>query len=250
MAPEHVRSTTEAERSESKPETWSDIQQLLQRKGGTHQLVDLTTQRAPNIGGLETVAPQASQGVDPFSSPATTHTHTPDAAAATHPAPSPDLHFSQQPDVEPSVNSFADAGSRRSSGLTEPTSVPQPTELSPEQIALPDSDDDELLVIEDPFRLGPKACWVYEIFVTDADIEQWRHSQQPHEMAFLASAAKRQRAEVRMSHLSPEHQKEFEKAKACEIDSWLHRHRGENPEKQDPYSEHLAMSMGAHLETH
>lgn len=40
-------------------------------------------------------------------------------------------------------------------------------------------------------------------------------------MAFLVSAAKRQRSEVKLTNLTPEQQKQFAEAKANEIDSWL-----------------------------
>ena len=53
------------------------------------------------------------------------------------------------------------------------------------------------------------------------DIQMWRQDPQPAELAFLVSASKRQKTEVKLSNLTPAERKLFDEAKAKEIQSWL-----------------------------
>ena len=63
--------------------------------------------------------------------------------------------------------------------------------------------------------------WRCELFVTDDDIQQWKESDRPEELAFLVSAAKRQRSEIRLSELSSSERAEFQRAKDAEVTNWL-----------------------------
>ena len=59
-----------------------------------------------------------------------------------------------------------------------------------------------------------------EIFLTEHDVEQRHHH--PEEFpSLVASAAKRQRAEVKIKDLTPSEIFEFQKAKEKEINQWL-----------------------------
>ena len=49
----------------------------------------------------------------------------------------------------------------------------------------------------------------------------WQDESDPTEMAFVASAAKRQRAEVRLSELTAAEKAQFQKAKESEIQNWV-----------------------------
>ena len=81
-----------------------------------------------------------------------------------------------------------------------------------------ESQDD--IVTHDAFVLQPDMCWEYEIFLTETDQEAI--AARPHEyVSLIASAAKRQRAEVRMTELTPEHKAEFQTAKDKEVSQWL-----------------------------
>jgi hypothetical protein len=61
------------------------------------------------------------------------------------------------------------------------------------------------------------------LFVTEDDIQQWKESDHPEELAFLMSAAKRQRSEIRLSELSSTERAEFQPAKDAEVANWLAR---------------------------
>ena len=63
--------------------------------------------------------------------------------------------------------------------------------------------------------------WSVEILVTSHDIDNWKRETDPSDMVFLATAAKRQRAEVRMSELTPDERRQFMDAKDSEINNWL-----------------------------
>ena len=62
--------------------------------------------------------------------------------------------------------------------------------------------------------------FVCEVFLAQRDFDLIKHS--PAEFpVHVASAAKRQRAEVRLQELTPEQVQEFDKAKVKEVDQWL-----------------------------
>ena len=61
----------------------------------------------------------------------------------------------------------------------------------------------------------------FEVNVNQRDIDHWKEETRPREMAFLVSAAKRQRSEVKISNLNAADRKLFEEAKNKEINSWL-----------------------------
>ena len=64
-------------------------------------------------------------------------------------------------------------------------------------------------------------AWVGEILITEEDIGRWKTEDNPGEMAFLATAAKRQRSEVKLKDLKPEELQKFNLAKQGEINNWL-----------------------------
>ena len=60
-----------------------------------------------------------------------------------------------------------------------------------------------------------------EILVTEHDVESWKTEDNPTEMAFVVSAARRQRAEVKIADLTPEEKAQFKTAKDAEIQNWI-----------------------------
>lgn len=92
-----------------------------------------------------------------------------------------------------------------------------------EQVPVPDSEEEEGLFqdVEECFEVNPEHKWEFEVKISEMDIQNWRQEEDPHECAFIVSAAKKQRSEVRLSTLSPEDKLLFEKAKNQEIDSWI-----------------------------
>ena len=103
--------------------------------------------------------------------------------------------------------------------------------VDPSSVHIP-SDDDELVAdglwcidVPEPnheaLLPSPEEAWRFEVLITDQDIQDWRTSDEPEELAFIATAARRQRSEVKLSQLSPMEKEEFEKAKNKEIQNWL-----------------------------
>ena len=114
---------------------------------------------------------------------------------------------SEQPDDEPEI--------QQPSESTTPDMEPNHVE-----IPVPDDSDTDL-ICEECWHLDQDQAWCFEVDICQQDINKWRREATPHEMAFLVSAAKRQRSEVKLANLTPEQQKQFAEAKTNEIDSWL-----------------------------
>ena len=70
-------------------------------------------------------------------------------------------------------------------------------------------------------QLDHDQAWHCAFYVHEHDIEAWKNEDQPEACGFLATAAKRQRAEVKLTTLSPSEKAEFQKAKENEISNWL-----------------------------
>ena len=64
-------------------------------------------------------------------------------------------------------------------------------------------------------------AWKCEIPVFEKDIQAWKNEPNATDMAFLVSAAKRQRSEVKLSTLNESERLEFKKAKLAEIQNWI-----------------------------
>jgi len=141
------------------------------------------------------------------------------------------IHSHDQPDQEPAGGSPHINPASESSGVSPGTPVssedmPAPEEqkpANPVEVPIPigDSDDELLAEAHDCFHLEHDEGWRIEIDVTQHDINQWKKEVCPHQMAFIATAAKRQRSEVKMSQLSTQEKQLFQDAKTKEIDSWL-----------------------------
>lgn len=133
----------------------------------------------------------------------------------------------EQPDNEPEVNEPNDRSFANSEGEYTPTIVPsdqqelqvppQQTPEAPENIPVPD-DDDELF--SEVFVTESDQIWRFELELGPQDINTLRDPH-PEECAFLVSAAKRQKTEVKLSTLREEEKQLFKDAKEKEIQSWL-----------------------------
>ena len=120
-----------------------------------------------------------------------------------------------QPDQEPSVQSIPSdrPPDEQSSSLEagDPLNVPIPDDTSEWFV------QDEAEV----FACTTDHVYQFEVEITQQHIDQWKAEASPHEMAFLVSAARKQRSEVKMSELDAIDRAMFEKAKSQEIDSWI-----------------------------
>ena len=149
---------------------------------------------------------------------------------------SQDSHSENQPDAEPGATGVTHS-IRESWDTTKPENVLDPTrdmarEFTAQNTPIPDGADgaDDDLVCDalhchdmepESLELQSDQAWQCEIYVTDHEIHQWRQEENPMECAFIASAAKRQRAEVKLTQLTPEEKAEFQKAKTQEVQNWL-----------------------------
>ena len=126
----------------------------------------------------------------------------------------------EQPDHEPEANS--------NPGICTPTgtSVPVPESNSEDEnllcVGYHSHDTDEMCLQSQTDCEDPKGVkWMMEVLITEDDVESWKLESDPTDLAFLASAAKRQRAEVRMSELTPEERRQFIEAKNSEVTNWI-----------------------------
>ena len=125
----------------------------------------------------------------------------------------------EQPDDEPGSDNLPSDGTSRTSNVPENIPVPEESdsELLTTGFVCTDLDGPDPLL---PDRERPLASR-QEFQVTEADVERWRQSPDPTDMSFLASTSKKQRTEVRLSELSPEELKQFDRAKDTEVQNWL-----------------------------
>ena len=152
----------------------------------------------------------------------------PEEAVEPIPTDIPEQNSESQPDDEPQVPSEHHS---QTGNETHPSGMGTSTSEQAVEIPIPTGDTDEELVCDslicedaEPIlyeQHNENIGWKCEIIVTEEDIQHWQQEEQPTDMIFLATAAKRQRSEVRMVELSNEEKKEFQKAKQTEVQNWL-----------------------------
>ena len=121
----------------------------------------------------------------------------------------------EQPDREPSVVSVPSSHSQQT-----PSETGEPENQNPVEIPVPETD--ELFAeVAEACTCQPDQVWKFEVDICEADIQQWKNESKPEEMAFIVSAAKKQRAEVKLADLTAEDRKLFDKAKSKEVESWI-----------------------------
>ena len=144
---------------------------------------------------------------------------------------------SEQPDQEPDNNS--QDNNVNNSNTNSPSndncnSHNDNLELQPHEVPVPDESSDELLCDllvsiddADENRIEPDGTdvvWRAELEFSKDQLNAVCHaSHQPseEELVFLATTTKKQRTEVKLSTLDPAEKKEFEFAKAKEVNNWL-----------------------------
>ena len=209
IAPEHIRPLSAIEEAENK-QLNKDLPQkdLLQ---GVTQFQDLIS-RPQNMSpeGSDPIIPIAEESQEASETP---NTHQPTETEILEPLG--ENLPSQQPDQEPSVQSIPSE--------TVPDEPSPSLEFEePQDIPIPE-DDSEWFVQDEAevFTCSAEQGWKFEIDITQQHVNQWRQEEMPHEMAFLVSAARKQRSEVKMVDLDATDRALFEKAKNSEIDSWI-----------------------------
>ena len=130
---------------------------------------------------------------------------------------------SDQPDQEPETIIPENT-------TTSHEEVPNP--LNPDtavETPIPADDDedlicDNLVCLDDEEIVCPlseELAYHMEVTVNHQDIEAWKSEENPQDMLFIATAAKRQRSEVKISTLTTEEKLQFQKAKEAEIQNWI-----------------------------
>ena len=147
-----------------------------------------------------------------------------------------------QPDVEPEIPSHQTTPStttinpeeNHNPQLNDPrvTRDPSPYDVNIPGIETPIPDDEDGLTCEGIYCIdddgdtslitdGTDMAWRCEIVVNDNDIQSWKQESHSEHTAFVASAAKRQRSEVKLSTLTPTEREQFQQAKESEIQNWI-----------------------------
>ena len=219
-APEHVRpvSSSEAHKIRILPNEPSVSRIAQQIQGVSGQGV---TQTIMNHG-QQIAAPETD--VNPETPQENTETRI--SGSAVSPQPS-----ELQPDDEPGIPSNTSASnSEEHEGPQEVGEHPDPGGMEASHVPIPDETDEELIceglycqdIEANVFQADtiPQA-WRCEIEIHDNHIQEWKQETNPEDMIFLVSAAKKQRAEVKLSTLSTKERIEFEQAKESEVQNWI-----------------------------
>ena len=221
VAPENIRSVSALEAHQNKLNRASTIEDMIQSlklstQKGTTQFRDLNI---PEDNSVLQTPPQDGDNQQ----------LTPEITSS---GPSSD-----QPDNEP------DAGTSSETGV--PDAVASDSAPAAVDIPVLESDDGDELICEDWSltetdeiseewlyqteaespehinQLQPDQCWTLEVTIDQRDIDNWKAEIDPYDYNFLATAAKRQRSEVKMSELNRCDKALFDKAKDTEIQNWL-----------------------------
>ena len=202
VAPEHVRPLSAVEEFNNRTQLAStpNYQSIVPPHGGIQYHNQVTINPESNVDrNLNTPAAPITSTI-------------PEVVPNQAPIPIPESNQSDQPDTEPGPEVNTSNNSEIEPPTINPVDVPIPTDI----------DDDELFVDDEvAWHVSEEQCWRFEIDVSAHDIASWRAEERPHEMAFVVSAAKRQRSEVKLTQLSESDRKLFQQAKEKEINSWI-----------------------------
>ena len=211
VAPEHIRPLSAMEEVQHK-KTEPIVTSIVPSGGGT-QYHDLIPSTGNNPTPEGPVHHQSSEEISP-GNPVISSTNV----MGNNPE-------NEQPDQEPSASDTPQQVSSESGNSTPLAQSGSATASVPaEQVPVPGSEDEDdglFQDVESCFFMDSEHKWEFEVQISDIDIQHWRQESETHECAFLVSAAKKQRSEVRLTTLSNEDRKLFEKAKNQEIDSWI-----------------------------
>ena len=216
IAPEHLRSLTAMEEHRYQPSSTAiesrDQSSIRPAHGGVQFHDMMPPQPVDDSQGQNHAIPSASM---PEVEPSVTLQAPMSSSPSGQNVPeSPH----DQPDTEPEIVSIPSENPNDNSNHTT-------TENTPAfEIPVPETSDEEdgLYAQEYPiYTLHEEQAFRFEVDINQRDINNWKEEVRPSEMAFLVSAAKRQRSEVKISNLSPAERQMFAEAKTKEVESWL-----------------------------
>ena len=219
VAPEHVRPVSAAEAHKirvlpNEPSV-SRIAQQIQGVSGQGVTQPFVNGENPTPDAVEVPRPHSDSDTPPEPS-----------------VPGQDNQESSegQPDDEPGVPSHASSPSTDLEVSTPDIPENHHPAVNPPDIPIPDDTDEDLIceglycVADETDILhveGAQQAWRCEVVISEQNILEWKQEDHPEEMAFLVSAAKKQRAEVKLSTLSTKEKSEFDIAKDTEIQNWI-----------------------------
>eukprot|EP00435_Cladocopium_sp_Y103_P040825 s2199_g11.t1 len=164
--------------------------------------------------------PDANNTIPPTASETPNHPHAPSEPIGLDPNNVPEASPADESttanDAVPILHCYALQDSDVSNPTFEWTELHPGT--SPCDVLLA---EDGMPVIRNPLECEEHQCFALSVEITEGDMQRWAESPRPEEMAWLASASKRARAEVSVKTLNLEEKVLFEKAKDAELNCWI-----------------------------
>ena len=198
-APEHVRPVTSIESSNIDPHS-APVPKELDQRSITSQPPREITESGDSTGedqNVSNVNPQAPND----NTEASGSSVSSDTEPMCEPIQSENSQSQQHPEIVPPTG----------------VDIPIPASETEDELVVGLYCQDEVA----PEMITPEQVWKGEILIHQQDIDNWKNESTPLEMAFLVTAAKRQRSEVKLHSLDAESKAQFEKAKQTEINNWL-----------------------------
>ena len=212
VPPEHVRPLSAIEESKIVPEDTRVGDSSIRPSHGGTQFLDQIPDRAVTPPTVEPILEPGVPSEIPSSANIPSVVGNPGEQPDGEPAPQGTPLMQPKVDISPNLSN-------------NPEVIPAPDNSDGTVIPVPDtpedSEGDALYVHEDCFHISEDQCWRLEVDITQHDVDCWRQEADPHAMAFLVSAAKKQKSEVQLSSLSVSDQELFRQAKDKEIESWI-----------------------------
>ena len=222
-SPEHVRPVTASEAKEipmtqNEPSVSIIAQQIPQgARQGISRAIDDHQELSINMPSQNNDSPNPIQN---------NHNLENDNTSEVQPDLEPEVPSTQNPDSNASERDSQETPQNPEAIPNNPDEVTDPAITTP----IPDEDNDDDLICDsllchdlDPCLFSDQhdLAWRLEIDVNQKDIDAWRQEEVPQDMAFVVSAAKKQRSEVKLSSLSPKEKEAFQRAKETEIENWI-----------------------------
>ena len=211
-APEHIR-----------PVSALEAQLITEQMSPTDDQTDQhVTSQSNAAQPTETAIPSTS------ANSTITHNSPPSQTSQDQPDGEPDLTSNMSPSNSPHDNLNHNLGPNN---IQYNPDIPQSTELQPHEIPVNDPNVDDELVwdllmcqdIDEQCHLADSTnlAWRFELDIDVSDEILLSSANQIEDIVLLATTAKKQRSEVKLSQLSASEREEFETAKSAEVANWL-----------------------------
>ena len=201
LAPEHARPLSAVEEVQNRDQPAApDIKSMLEQiRSGNTRFVDLPT----------------------IPIPTEENGNNPERSETSHEQPDgePGIPEGRSTSMTPSENEYTPTVPEEEVRPESPSHPGPVMPEAPEDIPVPVEEEDDLLC--DALTVNQDQAWRFKLDIDKRDIDHLRNDPNAQEMAFIVSASKRQKVEVKMSTLTHAEKKLFQEAKEKEIQSWL-----------------------------